>query len=48
VDGTTYDSLEVAVEEGAELAGWILVAAALAAHMSWALMTAETQVREVK
>ncbi len=39
-DGSTYDTFEVAVEEGAELAGWILVAAALAAHMSWALITA--------
>lgn len=46
-DGTTYDSFEVVVEEGAELAAWILIAAALTAHMTWALITARTQEKRV-
>ncbi len=44
---STYDAYEVAVEEGAELAGWILVAAALTAHMTWALITAQTKEKPV-
>ena len=39
-EGTTLDTLEVAVEEGAELAGWILIGAALVAHACATLLTA--------
>ncbi len=46
-DGSTYDSFEVVVEEGAELAAWILIAAALTAHMVWALITAQTHEKRV-
>ncbi len=46
-DGSTYDAFEVVVEEGAELAGWILVASALTAHMVWVLITAQTQEKRV-
>jgi hypothetical protein len=45
--GSTYDVYEVAVEEGSELAGWILVASALTAHMTWALITAQTKEKTV-
>jgi hypothetical protein len=39
-EGTTIDSIEVAIEEGAELAGWILLAAALTAHACTELLAA--------
>jgi hypothetical protein len=38
VEGTTLDAFEVVVEEGAELAGWILVAAALTAYFCSTLL----------
>ena len=46
-DGHAFDAIEIAFEEGAELVGWILVAAALTAHMAWALITARTQEKRV-
>ncbi len=46
-DTRAYDAIETALEEGAELVGWILVAAALTAHMAWALITAQTQEKRV-
>ena len=39
-EGTSVDSIEVAIEEGAELGGWILLAAALTAHACTELLAA--------
>ncbi len=46
-DGHAFDAIETALEEGAELVGWIFIAAALTAHMAWALITAQTQEKRV-
>lgn len=46
-DGSTYDSFEVVAEEGAELAAWILIAAALTAHVPTTLLAAPGGVKRV-
>jgi hypothetical protein len=44
-EGTAVDTVEVVIEEGAELAGWTLIAAALLAHFAQTLTDAGNAAR---